>query len=323
MPGSSSFADSDVAVVKLGEHIGARVDGVRLDGDLEADTVTAINQALITHKVIFFRDQHHLDDDAQYAFAGLLGTPTTAHPLLKGHSANVLPIDSEGGVKANSWHTDVTFVDRVPKASILRAVDLPAYGGTTLWASTVATYQQLPDALRRLADELWAVHTNSFDYAQFDIDNAVAQMSNADVGEFDQLQKYVAAFQSAQFRTQHPVVRVHPETGEHALLLGGFVQRFLGVNDSESRLLYRLFQDRITMPENTIRWNWQPGDLAIWDNRATQHYAVADYGNQRRRMHRITLAGDIPVSVTGECSRIICGDASEYSIIDRPHQTVA
>ena len=92
---------------------------------------------------------------------------------------------------------------------------------------------------------------------------------------------------------------------------------------SESRLLYRLFQDRITKPENTIRWNWQLGDLAIWDNRATQHYAVADYGTQRRRMHRITLAGDVPVSVTGECSRIICGDASEYSIIDKPHQTVA
>ena len=220
MPDSLSFADSDLTVVQLGEHIGARVDGVRLDGDLETDTVTAINQALITHKVIFFRDQQHLDDDAQYAFAGLLGTPTTAHPLLKGHSANVLPIDSEGGVRANSWHTDVTFVDRVPKASILRAVDLPAYGGTTLWASTVAAYQQLPDALRRLADELWAVHTNSFDYAQFDIHDAVAQVSNAGADDLDQLQKFVGAFQSAQFRTQHPVVRVHPETGEHALLLG-------------------------------------------------------------------------------------------------------
>ena len=101
------------------------------------------------------------------------------------------------------------------------------------------------------------------------------------------------------------------------------MQRLLGVNTSESRLIYRLFQNRITLPENTIRWNWQPGDLAIWDNRATQHYAVADYGTQRRRMHRITLAGDIPIGVTGERSHIICGNASEYSVIDRPHQTVA
>ena len=96
------------------------------------------------------------------------------------------------------------------------------------------------------------------------------------------------------------------------------MQRLLGVNTKESRLIYRLFQDRITLPENTIRWNWQPGDLAIWDNRATQHYAVADYGTQRRRMHRITLAGDIPIGVTGERSHIICGDASEYSVITDP-----
>ncbi len=323
MSSSVSSARSDVAVVKLGEHIGAQVDGIRLGAALDTDTVSAINQALITHKVIFFRGQHHMDDDTQYAFARLLGTPTTAHPLLKGIGAKVLPVDSDAGLKANSWHTDVTFVDRIPKASILRAVDLPAYGGTTIWASTVAAYHQLPDSLRRLADDLWAVHTNSFDYAQFDVEDAMAQMKIAEGGDAAQFQENVGAFQSAQFQAQHPVVRIHPETGEPALLLGGFVQRLLGVNTSESRLIYRLFQDRITMPENTIRWNWQPGDLAIWDNRATQHYAVADYGTQRRRMHRITLAGDIPISVTGERSRIICGDASEYSVIDRPHRTVA
>ena len=193
----------------------------------------------------------------------------------------------------------------------MRAVDLPAYGGTTIWASTAAAYQQLPDSLRRLADDLWAVHTNSFDYTQFDVEVATTYQKNAD------------AFDSAQFQAQHPVVRIHPETGERALLLGGFVQRLLGVNNNESRLLYRLFQDRITVPENTIRWNWQPGDLAIWDNRATQHYAVADYGTQRRRMHRVTLAGDIPISVSGERSHIVQGDASAYSVIDKPHRAVA
>ena len=310
-------------VVKLGEHIGARIDGVRLGAQLDAGDVAAINQALITHKVIFFRGQHHLDDDTVYRFAQLLGTPTTPHPLLSGEGAAVLPIDSQAGFTANSWHTDVTFVDRIPKASLLRAVELPAYGGTTMWASTVAAYDQLPGPLARLADELWAIHTNAFDYAQFDIEDAAALAGNGAATAPNRLRQTAEAFNAAQFRTRHPVVRVHPETGEHALLLGGFVQHLLGVNQAESQVLYRLFQDRITKPENTIRWNWQPGDLAIWDNRATQHYAVADYGTQHRRMHRITLAGDIPVAVSGEHSHTLCGDASHYSVIDTPARTVA
>ena len=312
MSRSVSSPQSEVTVVKLGEHIGARIDGIRLGAELATDTVTAINEALITHKVIFFRGQQHLDDDAQYGFAQLLGTPTAAHPLLADGTTKVLSLDSDAGLKANSWHTDVTFVDRIPKASILRAVDLPAYGGTTIWASTAAAYQQLPDSLRRLADDLWAVHTNSFDYTQFDVEVATTYQKNAD------------AFDSAQFQAQHPVVRIHPETGERALLLGGFVQRLLGVNNNESRLLYRLFQDRITVPENTIRWNWQPGDLAIWDNRATQHYAVADYGTQRRRGAPRHLGRRHPYQRFWRTQPYrLQGDASAYSVIDKPHRAVA
>lgn len=123
-----------IDVVKLGANIGARIDGVRLAGHLDPGTVASINDALLEHKVIFFRNQHDLDDDGQLAFAHRLGTPTTAHPTLS-EGASVLPIDSRYD-KANSWHTDVTFVDRIPKASLLRAVSLPAYGGTTTWAST-------------------------------------------------------------------------------------------------------------------------------------------------------------------------------------------
>ncbi|MDX6280031.1 MAG: alkyl sulfatase, partial [Kribbellaceae bacterium] len=155
-----------ITVTKAGGAIGAVVGNVALGGDLSPQTVAAIRQALLDHKVIFFRDQQHLDDAGQLAFAKLLGTPTLAHPTSTGLDGNehVLPIDSDYG-KANSWHTDVTFVDRVPAISILRAVTLPAYGGATTWANTVAAYAKLPVALQALVDKLWAVHSNVYDYA--------------------------------------------------------------------------------------------------------------------------------------------------------------
>jgi alpha-ketoglutarate-dependent sulfate ester dioxygenase len=308
---------SDMQVVKLGENIGARIDGVRLGG-LDSQTAAAINAALITHKVVFIRGQHHLDDESNYAFAESLGVPTTPHPTLKFDGSKVMRLESIGGGGANHWHTDVTFVDRPPKASILRAVELPAYGGTTTWASTVAAYQQLPQPLQQLADGLWAMHNNAFDYGQADPAKLAALEANP-----EELFKYANQFHSTHYETHHPVVRVHPETGERSLLLGNFVKAILGVNGDESRALFRIFQDRITWLENTIRWNWELGDVAIWDNRATQHYAVSDFGNQGRAMHRITLAGDIPVSVSGERSRVICGDASDYSIVDTPKLLVA
>lgn len=307
----------DLRVVKLSENIGARVDGVRLD-ELDAQTAAAINATLAQHKVLFFRGQHYLDDESQFAFAESLGIPTTPHPTLKFAGSRVMRLESFEGGGANQWHTDVTFVDRVPKASILRAVELPSYGGTTTWASTVAAYQQLPQPLQQLADNLWAMHNNEFDYAQVDPAKLAALRANPDV-----VSNYANEFHSTHFETHHPVVRVHPETGERSLLLGNFVKRILGVSGSESRALFRMFEDRITLLENTIRWNWELGDVAMWDNRATQHYAVSDYGKQPRRMHRITLAGDIPVSVHGERSQVVCGDASEYSVIDDPAARVA
>lgn len=308
---------SDLRVVKLGENIGARVDGVRL-GDVDAETARAINEAMLEHKVLFFRGQHHLDDEAQFAFARRMGVPTSPHPTLKFDGERVMRLDSEEGGRANQWHTDVTFVDRIPKASILRAVELPPYGGTTTWASTVAAYRQLPMALQELADKLWAMHNNQFDYAQVDPAKVAELLAKSGSGS-----KYVREFGATHFEAQHPVVRVHPETGEKALLLGNFVKRILDVSGSESQALFRMFQDRITWLENTIRWSWELGDVAMWDNRATQHYAISDYGDQRRRMHRVTLAGDVPVSVDGESSRVIAGDASDYSVIDNPKRLVA
>ncbi|PEG36135.1 taurine catabolism dioxygenase [Mycolicibacterium agri] len=297
-----------VQVIKLGAHIGARIDGVRLGPDVDPATAGKINAALLEHKVIFFSGQHHLDEEGQLGFARTLGVPTTAHPTVTSRGTRLLPIDSRYD-KANSWHTDVTFVDRIPKASILRAVTLPAYGGTTTWASTEAAYQQLPAPLRALADNLWALHTNQYDYA--------AQTA-ADLELTAEQRQYRQEFVSDYYETEHPVVRVHPETGRRVLLLGHFVKRFIGFGSAESATIFNVLQARITRLENTIRWNWEPGDVAIWDNRATQHYAVADYDDQYRYLSRVTLAGDIPVDIHGTPSRAVVGDASQYSEVVAP-----
>jgi len=294
-------------VVKLGANIGARIDGVRLADNLDAETVAAINGALLEHKVVFFRDQHDLDDDGQLAFASRLGTPTTAHPTLS-RGASVLPIDSRYD-KANSWHTDVTFVDRIPKASLLRAVSLPSYGGTTTWASTEAAYEQFPVPVPVLTENLRAVHTNQYDYVREHDDHQDLT---------DTVRQYREEFVSDYYETEHPVVRVHPETGKRVLLLGHFIKRFVGLSPNESATLFNLLQARVTKLENTIRWIWAPGDLAMWDNRATQHYAVADYDDQYRRLNRVTLAGDIPVDIHGQRSRVVVGDASTFSDVVSP-----
>jgi alpha-ketoglutarate-dependent taurine dioxygenase len=296
-----------IVVTKLGENIGARIDGVTLSGDLSSETVEAIRYALAVNKVIVFRDQEHLDDEGQWAFAGLLGQQTQSHPTVHSKGKRLLPIEGA----ANSWHTDVSFVDRIPKASILRAVTVPPYGGATTWASTAAAYNQLPEALAALVDNLWALHTNLYDYAE-----------KLDAGSTDpelaERKLYQDEFRRNTYETIHPVVRVHPQTGERTLLLGHFVKEFVGLKSSETTALLQLLQARVTKLENTFRWAWSPGDVAIWDNRATQHYGIADFGDHARRLHRITLAGDLPVGVDGTESRAVQGDASEYSVIETP-----
>jgi alpha-ketoglutarate-dependent taurine dioxygenase len=287
-----------ITVTKLGSRIGARIDGVRLGGDLDPSTVGEIRQALLAHKVTFFRDQHHLDDQQQLAFGGLLGTPV-GHPaasvLAAKNSPVITPINSEYG-KANRWHTDVTFAANYPAASILRAVTLPSYGGSTLWASTAAAYEDLPEPLKCLVENLWALHSNRYDY-----------VTAESLSMSDNQRAFRQAFEKPDFQTEHPVVRVHPETGERTLVAGDFVRNFVGLDSHESSTLLELLERRITKPENTIRWSWEAGDVAIWDNRATQHRAIDDYDDQPRLMHRVTLMGDVPVNVHGERSRVVSG----------------
>ncbi|UTL90936.1 TauD/TfdA dioxygenase family protein [Pseudomonas fluorescens] len=274
-------------------RIGAEIRGVKLSADLDAATVDAIQAALVKHKVIFFRGQTHLDDQAQEGFAKLLGEPV-AHPTVPvvDGTSYLLQLDGAEGQRANSWHTDVTFVEAYPKASILRSVVAPVSGGDTVWANTAAAYQELPEPLRELADKLWAVHSNEYDYASVkpDVDPA-------------KLERYRKVFTSTVYETEHPVVRVHPISGERALQLGHFVKRIKGYSLVDSQHLFALLQGHVTRLENTVRWRWQAGDVAIWDNRATQHYAVDDYGTQPRVVRRVTLAGEVPVGVDGQLSR--------------------
>jgi alpha-ketoglutarate-dependent taurine dioxygenase len=300
---------ADVSVTKLGGRIGARIDGVHLGAGLGDEVVAKIRAALLEHKVVFFRGQQHLDDEGQIAFAEQLGTLTTAHPTVNTGSAKVLSLAANKGMAANSWHTDVTFVDRVPAISILRGVTIPAYGGSTNWANTAAAYESLPQPLKALVDQLWAVHTNDYDYAQ-DAEDPEADKSD-ETRQFSR-----AEFARIPFETEHPVVRVHPETGERALVLGHFVKSFIGLNTFESVALFNLLQTRVTKLENTIRWTWEQGDVAMWDNRATQHYAVADFDHQRREVRRVTVAGDVPVSIDGRRSVVRRGDAEDFAHID-------
>jgi len=286
-----SPGSSDLLIRPVAGKIGAAVSGLRLAGDLNPVTVDAIRKALYRFKVLFFRGQEHLDEDGQEAFGRLFGdlVPHPTIPSVKG-TQNVLDVDGTTGARASAWHTDVTFVDAYPQISILRALVVPEYGGDTVWANTAAAYQSLTPQLRDLADNLWALHSNRSDYGGYP------------TGKPDALKRYHEVFTSTVYETQHPLVRVHPGTGERTLVLGHFVQKILGVSSADSAHLTALFQGHITRLENTVRWRWAVGDVAMWDNRATQHSAVDDYGDQPRTLRRVTVAGDAPISADGKRS---------------------
>ncbi|QOZ29626.1 TauD/TfdA family dioxygenase [Bradyrhizobium sp. CCBAU 51753] len=305
----TAFIDSGIPrtdVVKRAARIGAEIRNIKLSGDLPGQIVAAINGLLLEHKVIFFRDQGHLDDAEQERFAlrfgKLVPVPTVAPS--KG-TLSMLELDSAGaGIRADVWHADVTYVDAYPKILVLRGVVIPPVGGDTVWSNTAAAYLDLPRPLQRLADDLWAVHSNAYDFAVFD------HPSEAEKNVYDEINS------KTNFEAQHPVVRVHPETGERALVLGGYVKRFADIQKYDGERLFGLFLSHVTASENTVRWNWKQGDVAIWDNRATMHYAVKDYGDQRRVVRRAAVDGEVPVSVDGRCS------AMRVKVIGQPPANV-
>ncbi|WP_375492487.1 TauD/TfdA dioxygenase family protein [uncultured Jatrophihabitans sp.] len=254
---------------------------VALDG-----RASQLRGLLAEHKVLFFAEQR-LDNDAQVALGRALGELTVSHPVVAGATAEhpeIYALDSFDGGRSDVWHTDVTFMPRPPMASILRAVNIPDVGGNTNWVDLEAAYASLHPGLQRLADELTAEHDGSREFAEY-LERRGGEGNEWDGERVRQLKP-----------VPHPVVRVHPETGRRSLFVNpGFTTRILGVSDAESRGLLDAFFAHITRPEHLVRHRWRAGDVVMWDNRSTAHYADFNYADFRRVMHRITLRGDVPV----------------------------
>ena len=287
----SGAAEAALDIRPITPAIGAEIHGVRLSGELPAATVAAIRDALLRCRVVFFRGQGHLDDAEHQAFARLLG-PLVSHPTVPSVAGTeaVLNIDAEV-IRASRWHTDVTFVEAFPLFSVLRGVVVPPVGGDTVWANTVAAYETLPPVLRGLADQLWALHSNVSDPA--------AKRPNPTTWPLQSHKGLLRTVFRSVYETEHPVVQVHPLTGERAIVLGSFVGKLIGVGSGDSAHLLAMLQDHVTRLENMVRWRWSTGDVVIWDNRATQHKAIDDYGDQPRIVRRVTIDGPVSVGVDG------------------------
>jgi len=293
-------ATSTIGIHPVTPSIGARLSGVDV-ATATPEVVAAVRAALLKHKVIFIRDQN-VNAESFLNFAEQFGPTTLHHPIVPENKvsdaaslkakANVWERDNS--YRSDHWHTDVTFIDRPVSISMLRCINCPTNGGDTLFANTVTAYQRLPAPLQTLADGLRAVHSLGPGLRR------LMRWNSPDM---------------QGFVTEHPVVRVHSETRERSLMLGSFVEHIIGVSPEASAGLVKIFQDYILMSENIVRWTWSPGDLAMWDNRATQHYAVNDYGDSARLMQRLTVAGGIPVGVDGRPSISIRGNASAFSAI--------
>lgn len=264
--------------------IGAEVRGVDLRMPLDDELRDEIRHALLEWKVLFFREQH-ITSDQHVAFARAFGE-LEEHPFLRqGDTADVVRFEKgdrkEGDPSAvgteNGWHTDVTWREAPALGAVLRAVEVPEHCGDTLWADMGCAYDNLPEGLRERIDGLKARHSFVHVFGWAMSEERRARM----------LEQYPPV--------EHPVVRTHPETGRKTLFVNAFfTERILGVDDEESEWLL----DRLCMqamhPEWQVRVRWEPGTIAFWDNRATQHYASSDYFPKRRVMERVSIVGDRP-----------------------------
>ena len=281
-----------IDVIPLSQHTGAEIRGVALAPDLDDATIGAIRAALLEWKVVFFRDQH-LDRDAHVALGARFGEVTPAHPTLPPRFADrpeivVIEKDTHGDdpdetILDHRWHSDVTYVEAPPMGSILRAVEVPPYGGDTEWTNLAAAYAGLSEPLRSMIDGLTAVHHNVLHLVR---------------GEPNQLQR---DFESTRLRARHPVVAVHPETGERVLYVNpDFTSHIPELTRQESTHVLACLHEQLASREFTVRFPWAPGSVAFWDNRATAHRAPADVpAGHHREMERITLRGERLVGTDG------------------------
>ncbi|MGW8064026.1 TauD/TfdA dioxygenase family protein [Streptomyces ziwulingensis] len=259
--------------------IGAEIRGVDLTRPLGAALREELNRALLEWKVLFFRGQH-LTSDQQRAFAGHWGELETNPLLATGPSEDVVRFDKGDTATPtyeNVWHSDVTFRERPALGAVLQLREVPPFGGDTMWADMAAAYDNLPQEVKDRIDGARAVHDFIPGFARF-------------YGP-----ERLVPHQEALPPVEHPVVRTHPETGRRMLFVNtSFTTRITGMDRDESDRLLRFLFQQAHVPEYQVRFRWQPGDVAFWDNRATQHYAVGDYGSDRRVAERVAIEGDRP-----------------------------
>jgi taurine dioxygenase len=273
-----------ITVEPFAAVLGAEITGVDLATDLTDETVAEIRRAWLDHLVVFFRDQV-LGPSEFLAFGRRFGT-TVEYPFVKGIdgypdiiAVTKLPHETVnfGGI----WHSDTTYLEVPPMASMLVAREVPPTGGDTEFANMYLAFESLSDGMRRLLNGLVAVNSS-----------AAADVSRT---REDRLRDSARADAKKEYTAAHPVVRVHPETGRRALYVNvAHTVRFEGMTEEESAPLLQYLYRHQVRPEFTCRFRWQPGSLAFWDNRCAMHNPINDYHGFRRVMHRITLAGDKP-----------------------------
>jgi taurine dioxygenase len=269
---------------RIAGALGAEVSGVDLSRPLAAEQVAELRRLWLEHLVLFFRGQE-LSSAQFMRLAGYFGEPVE-YPFVRGIEGwpkiiEVKKLEHERTAFGAIWHSDTAYLERPPMGTMLLAREVPPFGGDTLFASMYAAFEALSDGMKRMLDGLRAVNSS----AKADASRTREDRLRTDGTE--EARREIAA--------EHPVVRTHPETGRKALYVNrGHTVRFSGMTEEESApLLEYLFQHQVR-PEFTCRFTWQPGSIAFWDNRCTQHNPVNDYHGHRRVMHRITLAGDVP-----------------------------
>ena len=278
-----------IRVKRLSGALGAEIFGVDLAKPLGNQTFAEIHRAFLENLVIFFRDQH-LDPEQHKAISARFGrleqvkyvTPIDGHP-------EIIPVIKEAEERGKfnfggAWHSDMSYLPEPPLGSVLYAKEVPAYGGDTLWTNMYLAYETLSVGMQRLLDGMMAVHSAGRAYGPR------GTFKNNDIKSMR-----ITPSRDAEQETEHPVVRTHPETGRKALYLNPvYTVRFKDMTARESRPLLEFLQAHAVREQNTCRFRWARGSVALWDNRCTQHLALNDYDGQRREMQRTTIAGDRP-----------------------------